>query len=125
MDIGAWLRGLGLGQYEQAFRDNAVDAEVLPRLTADDLKELVRGGLVGDECLKDPWGRGIGFLSSTGGYRLISYEEGGVENPDRSVARGDMDTSAAVPRETPSPSPDAAAADPAPPQPSQDASKDP
>ena len=29
MDVGAWLRGLGLGQYEQAFRDNDVDAEVL------------------------------------------------------------------------------------------------
>ena len=37
MDVGAWLRGLGLGQYEQAFRDNDVDAEVLPDLTADDL----------------------------------------------------------------------------------------
>ena len=35
MDVGAWLRGLGLGQYEQAFRDNDVDAEVLPELTAD------------------------------------------------------------------------------------------
>ena len=32
--------GLGLEQYDQAFRDNAIDAEVLPRLTADDLKEL-------------------------------------------------------------------------------------
>ena len=40
MDIGAWLRGLGLGQYEQAFRDNAVDAKVLPKLTAEDLKEV-------------------------------------------------------------------------------------
>ena len=40
MDVGAWLRGLGLGQYEQAFRDNEVDAEVLPRLTAEDLKEI-------------------------------------------------------------------------------------
>lgn len=40
MDIGAWLRGLGLGQYEQAFRDNAVDGDVLPSLTAEDLKEL-------------------------------------------------------------------------------------
>src|SRR5215471_5946516 len=37
MDIAAWLDGLGLGQYEQAFRDNDVDAEVLPELTADDL----------------------------------------------------------------------------------------
>ena len=40
MDIGAWLRGLGLGQYEQAFRDNEIDAKVLPRLTAEDLKDL-------------------------------------------------------------------------------------
>jgi hypothetical protein len=29
-----------LGQYEPAFRDNEVDAEILPRLTADDLKEM-------------------------------------------------------------------------------------
>jgi hypothetical protein len=31
MEIGAWLRGLGLGQYEQAFRENDIDAEVLRR----------------------------------------------------------------------------------------------
>jgi hypothetical protein len=37
LDIGTWLRGLGLGQYEAAFRDNDVDDEVLPELTADDL----------------------------------------------------------------------------------------
>ena len=40
MDIGQWLRGLGLQSYEQAFRDNGVDLDVLPRLTADDLKEI-------------------------------------------------------------------------------------
>ena len=40
VDIGAWLRGLGLGQYEPAFRDNDVDARVLPGLTAEDLKEI-------------------------------------------------------------------------------------
>jgi class 3 adenylate cyclase/tetratricopeptide (TPR) repeat protein len=40
MDLSAWLRGLGLGQYEQAFRDNAIEPEVLPRLTAEDLKEI-------------------------------------------------------------------------------------
>lgn len=40
MDIGNWLRGLGLVQYEPAFHDNDVDAEVLLRLTADDLREL-------------------------------------------------------------------------------------
>ena len=40
VDVAAWLLRLGLGQYEQAFRDNAVDGEVLPRLTGEDLKEL-------------------------------------------------------------------------------------
>ena len=40
MDIGTWLRNLGLGQYEQAFRDNDIDAEVLPELTPDDLSGL-------------------------------------------------------------------------------------
>jgi class 3 adenylate cyclase/tetratricopeptide (TPR) repeat protein len=37
MDIAAWLGGLGLEQYAPAFRDNDVDGEVLPELTADDL----------------------------------------------------------------------------------------
>src|SRR5437773_4867209 len=40
MDLGGWLRSLGLGQYEAAFRDNAIDDTVLPSLTADDLKDL-------------------------------------------------------------------------------------
>src|SRR6266852_1082169 len=37
MDVAAWLSGLGLEQYAPAFRDNDVDGEVLPELTADDL----------------------------------------------------------------------------------------
>jgi hypothetical protein len=36
MDVAAWLRGLGLEQYAPAFRDNDLDGEVLPELTADD-----------------------------------------------------------------------------------------
>ena len=40
MDVGLWLRGLGLGQYEAAFRENEIGGDVLPNLTADDLKEL-------------------------------------------------------------------------------------
>jgi class 3 adenylate cyclase/tetratricopeptide (TPR) repeat protein len=40
VDVGGWLRGLGLGQYEEKFRDNKVDAAVLPQLTADDLKDI-------------------------------------------------------------------------------------
>ena len=40
MDLSTWLRNLGLGQYEQAFRDNAIGPDVLLRLTTEDLKEL-------------------------------------------------------------------------------------
>jgi class 3 adenylate cyclase/tetratricopeptide (TPR) repeat protein len=40
VEIGQWLRGLGLQSYEQAFRDNGIDLDILPRLTADDLKEI-------------------------------------------------------------------------------------
>ena len=40
MDVAAWLESLGLGRYAQAFRDNDIDAEVLPRLTAEDLTGL-------------------------------------------------------------------------------------
>src|SRR5208282_1600099 len=40
IDVGEWLRSLGLGQYEAAFRKNAIDGKVLPKLTAEDLKDL-------------------------------------------------------------------------------------
>src|ERR1700723_2703321 len=40
MDRADWLRTLGLERYEAAFRENDVDAELLPTLTADDLKDL-------------------------------------------------------------------------------------
>ena len=39
-DIGDWLRGLGLDQYEASFRQNAVTKSVLPKLTQEDLKEI-------------------------------------------------------------------------------------
>src|SRR5215475_14140246 len=40
MDVGGWLRDLGLGRYEPAFVENAIDSDVLPELTEDDLKKL-------------------------------------------------------------------------------------
>jgi class 3 adenylate cyclase len=40
MDVGDWLRSLGLAQYEAAFRDNEVDGKILPKLTVEDLEEL-------------------------------------------------------------------------------------
>ena len=46
MDIGGWLRSLGLERYEAAFRENAIDADVLRDLTDHDLEKL--GVLLGD-----------------------------------------------------------------------------
>ena len=40
MDVGTWLRNLGLGQYESSFKENEIDSEVLPSLTSEDLKDL-------------------------------------------------------------------------------------
>ncbi len=40
MEIGDWLRGLGLSQYEAAFRENSIDLEILRKLTSEDLKDL-------------------------------------------------------------------------------------
>src|SRR6187401_2843281 len=40
MDVGAWLRGLGLAQYEALFRDSEIEADVLVDLTESDLKKI-------------------------------------------------------------------------------------
>jgi hypothetical protein len=40
MDVGDWLRSLGLGQYESLFRQNDIDAEVLNELTEGDLEKF-------------------------------------------------------------------------------------
>jgi hypothetical protein len=40
MDVASWLRKLGLERYETAFRENDIDAIILPNLTAGDLKDL-------------------------------------------------------------------------------------
>jgi len=45
MDLGGWLRRLGLEQYEAAFRENEIDDTVLPSLTAEDLKDLGIGSV--------------------------------------------------------------------------------
>jgi class 3 adenylate cyclase/predicted ATPase len=50
MDIAAWLRDLGLERYEQSFLDNEINERVLPKLTAEDLKDL-GVGLVGHRRL--------------------------------------------------------------------------
>ena len=40
LDVGAWLEELGLGQYRALFSDQAIDSDVLPDLTDDDLVRL-------------------------------------------------------------------------------------
>jgi class 3 adenylate cyclase/tetratricopeptide (TPR) repeat protein len=50
MDVGDFLRELGLQQYEAVFRDNRIDIRVLPKLTAEDLKDL-GVAMVGDRRL--------------------------------------------------------------------------
>jgi len=52
MDVAAWLRGLGLEQYEPAFRDNYVDADVLPDLTAEDLIGLGVTAIAAEQPLR-------------------------------------------------------------------------
>ena len=40
MNVGDWLRSLGLGQYDTTFCDNGIDAEVLFELTEADFEKL-------------------------------------------------------------------------------------
>jgi class 3 adenylate cyclase/tetratricopeptide (TPR) repeat protein len=40
MDVGEWLRSLGLGQYEATFRDNAIGMDILTDLTEGDLTQF-------------------------------------------------------------------------------------
>jgi class 3 adenylate cyclase/predicted ATPase/DNA polymerase III delta prime subunit len=40
MDVGDWLRSLGLGEYEAVLLENKIDAEVLADLTDGDLEKL-------------------------------------------------------------------------------------
>ena len=40
MDVGDWLRSLGLGQYLSVFHENDIDAEVLAELTEADFEKI-------------------------------------------------------------------------------------
>ena len=71
MNVGDWLRKLGLERYEPTFRDNNVTGEILPKLTAEDLKDL---GVVpvGDRRLLL---HAIGSLRSVGGPRSANLRD--------------------------------------------------
>jgi len=40
MDVGTWLGSLGLDQYEDLFREHAIEADILPELTDQHLKDI-------------------------------------------------------------------------------------
>jgi predicted ATPase/class 3 adenylate cyclase len=40
MDVGGWLRNIGLGRYAPVFIENAIDSDVFPDLTEGDLEKL-------------------------------------------------------------------------------------
>ena len=40
MEVGCWLRSLGPAQYAATFRENAINEALLPKLTAEDLKDI-------------------------------------------------------------------------------------
>lgn len=40
MNVEDWLRGIGMTQYVEQFRSNAIDSEMLRRLSSDDLKDI-------------------------------------------------------------------------------------
>ena len=48
MDVVVWLRSLGLGKYEAAFRENDIDETVLPSLTQRLLAALTWRGFIAD-----------------------------------------------------------------------------
>jgi hypothetical protein len=77
VSVEDWLRSLGLERYAVAFRDNEIDWEALPKLTAEDLKDL--GVVLGGHrrrlleaiaalapCLPLPRSRGWGWRQSGG-----------------------------------------------------------
>jgi class 3 adenylate cyclase len=74
MDIEAWLQGLGLERYVPAFREDEIDAEVLPELTEADLATL---GL--------PLGPRRKLLKAIAGLREAAASSPALEQP-REVA---------------------------------------
>jgi len=45
VDVPSWLWGMGMGRYAAAFEAHEVDAEVLPWLTMDDLRDMGIGAV--------------------------------------------------------------------------------
>ena len=87
LDVTDWLRRLGLEQYASAFRDNAIDAEVLPSLTAEDLRDI-GVTLVGHRRR---------LLDAIAG---LKSEASAIADPDATTEPGPGPASAGPPRST-------------------------
>ena len=74
MDIGGWLRSLGLERYEPAFVQNAIDTDVLPELTEGDLETL--GIPLGDRKLSHQGHQGDGGRLSRCAHHEAKPERG-------------------------------------------------
>jgi class 3 adenylate cyclase len=92
VNIGAWLQGLGMGRYEQAFRDNDIGPDVLPALTAEDLKDIGVTS-VGDRR------RLLGAIGALRGEAVGAAQETAVPPPPRSETAPPVETGAAERRQ--------------------------
>ena len=77
MDIVVWLRSLGLGQYETAFRENEISEKVLPSLTAGDLKEIGVGPVGHRRMLLEA----IAALRADAGGKATSADDATTTSP--------------------------------------------
>ena len=86
-EFANWLEGLGLGQYAEAFAENAIDLRTLPALTEADLKEL--GLKLGHRRLLQ---QAIEKLSGDSGQssELQSSSDTGISDTDTSLAAWEL-----------------------------------
>jgi len=78
MDVAAWLRDLGLERYVSAFRDNDIDTEVLPKLTAEDLISIGVSSVGHRRCCSTP-----SLRSAPRSLRDVQFDRRTVKRADR------------------------------------------
>ena len=78
MDVGEWLRSLGLSRYEEAFREAEIGPDVLPDLTDSDLEKL--GVPLGDRK------RLLKAIASFGPAQMVAEPRGPSPTPSSTDA---------------------------------------
>ena len=78
MDVGEWLRSLGLSRYEEAFREAEIGPDVLPDLTDSDLEKL--GVPLGDRK------RLLKAIASFGPAQMVAEPRGPPPTPSSTDA---------------------------------------